>query len=121
MATAKVDFVASRGHGVGVTWYEGPNWTPHEIDTGLKGPHSLAVADLNGDGKLDVVTVAKDSRVAAWFENDGKGRFKQHRISDNQSAYDIRLVDMDGDGDLDLLVAGFESNNVVWYENRIRK
>jgi hypothetical protein len=113
----KVDFVASRGHGAGVTWYEAPNWTPHDIDTGLKGPHSLAVADLNGDGTLDVVTVAKDSRVAAWFENDGQGHFKEHRISNNQSAYDIRLVDMDGDGDLDLLVAGFESNNVVWYEN----
>ena len=91
------------------------------IDTELKGPHSLAVADLNGDGKPDVVTVAKDSRVAAWFENDGKGRFKKHEISGNQSSYDIRLVDMDGDGDLDLLVAGFESNSVVWYENRIRK
>jgi hypothetical protein len=117
----KVDFVASRGHGVGLTWYEGPNLTPHDIDTELKGPHSLAVADLNGDGKPDVVTVAKDSRVVAWFENDGKGRFKKHEISGNQSSYDIRLVDMDGDGDFDLLVAGFESNNVVWYENRIRK
>ena len=117
----KVDFVASRGHGTGLTWYEAPAWTAHDINTVLKGPHSLAVADLNGDGKLDVVTVAKDSRVAAWFEGNGKGHFTEHRIYDNQSAYDIRLVDMDGDGDLDLLVAGFESNNVVWYENRIRK
>jgi hypothetical protein len=117
----KVDFVASRGHGTGLTWYEGPGLTPHDIDTALKGPHSLAIADLNGDGKPDVATVAKDSRVAAWFENDGKGRFNEHRISGDQSAYDIRLIDMDKDGDLDLLVAGFESNNVVWYENRIRK
>jgi len=100
---------------------EGANLTPHDIDTRLKGPHSLAIADLNGDGKPDVVTVAKDSRVAAWFENDGKGQFKEHPISSDQSAYDIRLVDMNNDRDLDLLVAGFESKNVVWYENRIRK
>ena len=120
-ADGKLDFVASRGHGTGLTWYEGANLTPHDIDTRLKGPHSLAIADLNGDGKPDVVTVAKDSRVAAWFENDGKGQFKEHPISSDQSAYDIRLVDMNNDRDLDLLVAGFESKNVVWYENRIRK
>jgi hypothetical protein len=46
--------------------------TAHDI-TDLKGPHSLAVADLDGDGDLDIVTVAKDARVAAWYENDGKG------------------------------------------------
>jgi len=115
----KADFVASRGHGAGITWYQAPNWIPHEISRDIKGPHSLAVGDINGDGKPDVVTVAKDSRIAAWFENDGAGNFKEHRIGDNQSAYDIRLVDMDGDGDLDILVAGFESNNVVWFENRV--
>jgi hypothetical protein len=117
----KPDFVASRGHGAGIVWYEAPNWTSHDIAPGLKGPHSLAVDDLNGDGFPDVITVAKDARVAAWYENDGNGRFVEHRFDDNQSAYDIRLVDMDGDGDLDLLVAGFESRNVVWYENQLRQ
>jgi hypothetical protein len=117
----KPDFVASRGHGQGIVWFEAPSWTLHDISTSIKGPHSLAVADINGDGTPDVVAVAKDSRIAVWFENDGKGHFAEHRIGDNQSAYDIRLVDMDGDGDLDILVAGFESNNVVWYENRLAK
>ncbi len=116
----KPDFVGSRGHGVGLTWYEAPAWKPHDIDTELKGPHALAVADINQDGKPDIVTVAKDSRIAAWFENDGKGNFKRHRISGDQSSYDVRVLDMDGDGDLDVLVAGFESKNVVWYENPIR-
>lgn len=117
----KPDFVVSKGHGSGIAWYEAPNWTLHDISAGIKGPHSLAIGDLNGDGKPDIVTVAKDSRIAVWFENDGHGHFQEHRIADNQSAYDIRLVDMDGDGDLDILVAGFESNNVIWYENRIPK
>ena len=54
---------------------------------------------------------------AAWFENDGKGKFNTHIINDDQAAYDIRLVDMDKDGDLDVLIAGQHSKNVVWYEN----
>ena len=102
-------------------WFEAPQWTPHDLSTSIKGPHSLAVGDINQDGRPDVVTVAKDSRVAVWFENDGKGRFQEHRIGENQSAYDIRLVDMNGDGAKDVLVAGFESNNVIWYENRVPK
>lgn len=116
----RADFIASRGHGRGVVWYEAPNWTPHQINTQLIGPHSLAIGDIDGDGDIDAVTCAKDSYTAAWFENDGKGNFTTHHIYENQAAYDIRLVDMDGDGDLDVLIAGQQSENVVWYENRRR-
>jgi hypothetical protein len=115
----KADFLATRGHGRGVVWYEAPHWTPHEINTLLDGPHSLAIGDIDRDGDIDAVTCAKDSRIAAWFQNDGKGGFTTHHIFENQAAYDIRLADMDGDQDLDVLIAGQESRNVAWYENQL--
>ena len=37
-----VDFIASRGHGEGVVWFQAPSWTIHEIHPTLKGPHCLA-------------------------------------------------------------------------------
>jgi hypothetical protein len=113
----KTDFIASRGHGQGVLWFEAPDWKPHDIDPTLTGPHCLAAADLDGDGDVDAATCAKDDKIAAWFENDGRGKFTTHIIGRDQAAYDIRATDMDRDGDLDLLVAGQASNNVVWYEN----
>ena len=116
-ADGRLDFVASRGHGQGVFWLEAPQWTIHEIHPTLKGPHCLVVADLDEDGDPDAATCAKDDQVAIWFENDGRGHFKSHRVGQDQKAYDIRAVDMDQDGDLDLLIGGYESNNVVWYEN----
>jgi VCBS repeat protein len=79
----------------------------------------LAVGDIDGEGAVDVVTSGKDVKVAAWYQNDGKGTFKKHIIAHNQSGYDLRLIDMDGDGDLDVLNAGETSKNVVWYENKI--
>ncbi len=116
----KADFFASRGHGKGIVWYEAPDWKAHEVNPEITGPHSLALGDIDGDGDIDAVTCAKDSGVAAWFENDGKGGFTTHHIHEDQSAYDIRLFDMDGDGDLDVLVAGQASQNVVWFENRMK-
>ncbi len=117
----KNDFLCSRGHGAGLVWYEAPNWKAHQINTRLVGPHSLAIGDIDGDGDPDAVTCAKDSHTAAWFENDGSGRFTTHHIHENQASYDIRLVDMDSDGDLDVLNAGQESRNVVWFENRLKR
>ena len=114
----KMDVIASRGHGVGLVWFEGPDFIPHEVDASVVGPHSLAMGDMDGDGDIDAVTCGKDSMVVAWFENDGKGHFTKRQIHENQAAYDIRLVDLDGDGDLDVLVAGQNSKNVVWFENR---
>ncbi len=113
----KVDFVASRGHGRGVIWFENPTWKEHVIHPTLKEPHCLVVADLDGDGDLDVATCGYGDKVVAWFENDGRGKFTTHVIGTDQEAYDIRAVDMDGDGDLDLLIAGRGSRNVVWYRN----
>jgi hypothetical protein len=117
----KVDFLASRGHGKGVVWFEAPHWKPHEIHATLAGPHCLQVVDMDGDGDIDAATCAKDDKLAVWFENDGKGQFTTHIVGRQQSAYDIRAVDMDGDGDLDLLIAGRDTLNVVWYENPVKK
>ena len=116
----KLDIVASLGHGTGLIWYENPGWKIHDINTELLSSHCLQVGDIDGDGDIDAATCAYISRKAAWFENDGKGRFTTHIIHDDQAAYDIRLVDMDGDGDLDTLIAGQRSKNVVWFENPLR-
>jgi hypothetical protein len=113
------DLFATRGHGTGVLWFEGPDFVQHEVNTELAAPHNLTLGDIDGDGDLDAVTASKVSFVTAWFENDGKGSFKTHHIFSDQGGYDIRLVDLDGDSDLDVLVAGDVSLNVVWYENRL--
>ena len=116
-----VDFFATRGHGRGVVWFEGPDWKPHEVDPTLEGPHCLQVQDLDGDGDLDAATCAKIDKLAVWYENDGRGRFTPRVVGKDQSAYDIRILDMDGDRDLDLLIAGEFSANIVWYENPGRR
>ena len=72
---------------------------------------------MDGDGDIDAATCGYGSEQVAWYENNGKGKFRIHIVANNQAAYDIRAVDMDGDKDLDLLIAGQRSKNVVWYAN----
>lgn len=116
----KVDWIATRGHGVGVIWFENPSWKIHDIDTKIRSPHSLTVADHDQDGDLDAAACGYESERVMWYENDGKGNFRLHILDDKQQSYHLQSVDMDSDGDLDLLNAGRGSKNVVWYENPLR-
>lgn len=116
----RVDWVATRGHGKGVLWFENPGWRLHDVDTDIECPHSLTIADHDQDGDIDIASCGFKSQWVRWYQNDGKGGFKIHSLDDNQQSYDLRSVDMDGDGDLDLLNAGRQSQNVVWYENPLK-
>ena len=114
----EMDFVATRGHGQGVLWFRGPEFTMIEIDSEIVGPHCLVTVDLDEDGDLDIATCGKEpDGEAVWYANDGSGSFVRREVGSNQGAYDIRAVDMDGDYDLDLLIAGHSSKNIVWFEN----
>ncbi|MEM9644570.1 MAG: VCBS repeat-containing protein [Planctomycetota bacterium] len=116
----KIDWVASRGHGIGVLWFENPSWRIHSIDEVIEFPHSLTVADHDQDGDLDIASCGYGSETVMWYQNDGSGEFSLHRIDEEQQSYDLRSVDMDGDGDLDLINAGRATGNVVWYENPLK-
>lgn len=114
------DLFYARGHTAGSGWLAGPEFTQdHAIDTGeLKEPHALAVADLNGDGALDVAAAARNKGGLVAWVNDGRGRFTAQPLDPIQQGMDLRVGDLDGDGDQDLLFAGATGKNVTWYENR---
>ncbi|MEC7543075.1 MAG: VCBS repeat-containing protein [Verrucomicrobiota bacterium] len=113
----KIDILATRGHGVGVMWFEAPNWQQHMIDDTIDSTHSTDFGDIDGDGDIDMSTVGYESKLAVWYENDGRGNFTRHLLSRDQMAYDTMITDLDGDGHMDILVAGQRSQNVVWFEN----
>jgi len=92
---------------------------------GLKAGKGVAIADVNLDGRPDIVTTSEAQREAddmvavAWKENTPAG-WIDHAISDRRGRkFDrIEMLDLDGDGDLDLLTCEEVHNlGVFWYEN----
>ena len=112
-----IDWVASRGHGIGLLWFENPTWKMHEIDNELQFPHDLATGDFDMDGDIDIASCGFGSERMMLYLNDGQGSFLPQQLDESQQSYDLRAVDMDNDGDLDLLNAGRATKNVAWYEN----
>ena len=105
-----VDFVT------GGAWYRNARdpAEPFErivFDADLAGVHDVVAADLDGDGKLDVVTMS-DRNNLHWYKipADPTQPWTRHDIGPAVHA-GVSVGDLDGDGDLDIV------RTHVWFEN----
>jgi len=112
-----LDMAVGTGHGKGVYWIEGPDWTEHVIDPDFGHAHALTIADFNQDGKQDVAVISYEDKLVRWYENKGNGEFAAHDIDTEtgQEAYDLRATDLNGDNHPDLVAAGRGTENVAIY------
>ncbi len=136
------DVITSHAHGAGIFWYEqvrdgqDTQWKQHLIDDTWTQPHSLALADFDGDGDLDLATgkrfMAHNGNDPGAFQPVGvywyelaRGKnpsWTKHVISYDKgisSALNIDAVDLDADGDIDIVVTG-KWGGPAWFENKLK-
>lgn len=87
--------------------------------TGSDETRGVAVGDVDGDGRLDIVAANIGEANAVYFGDGlgGFGRSLTFGAGDDQS-YAVRLADLDLDGDLDIVVANVGARNAVYF-NRV--
>lgn len=77
-----------------------------------KGPGAIAVADVNHDGKPDIIVANVDDGTVSVLLGDGKGHFRTAPGSPfpcNAKPNDIAVADMNGDGNPGLVIANHQT------------
>jgi hypothetical protein len=113
----------------GEHWYEQPKvkggeWKKHrfrelEFLNNYIDAFTDIPLDVNGDGRIDIVTCMWFGKKIAWYENPGRmgAPWKEHIIEDQWNVEFMFLVDLNNDGKEQELLPQFGGRGpTAWYE-----
>ena len=82
------------------------------------GAFASVVADLNGDGKTDIVYSASDFGFLQVLLGNGDGNFRTSQGNSNVSVAPLATGDFNGDGKTDVVMRDLNTNNLgLWLGN----
>ncbi len=96
-----------------LAWYEAPrqtnqsDWQEHIVDAPVEAVmHGLAVADMDGDGRPDIVASRMHQGAApqevSVYLNGGQGKSWRKLVVSERGSHDILIGDFNGDGRPDI-------------------
>lgn len=93
-----------------------PNFSAVDLSTSNDGVRHAVFADLDGDGRPDVIAVGADGQVT-WWRNTAAdpATWQRHTIAtDVRGGHWTAVADLDGDGRRDVVVASWLRNAIFW-------
>lgn len=104
--------VSEQHHRHEFAWYAAPadllhgKWTKHVLDNAI-GAHKLNIADMNGDGRPDLVVGLELSELDLYLNNgEASPTFTKKKIN-GTGCHNTRVGDVDGDGRVDILCTNY--------------
>jgi hypothetical protein len=114
-----------------VFWWENVNnaeyfiFHPISADSTGQDFHSLAIADFNGNGYMDVASgggplTPGTHKLYIWENVSGDGtQWKEHLILSGIEVHEIVAADVDGDGDIDIVSKPWLNGPHIFLENKL--
>ena len=106
-----------------VVWFENPgtvteDWTRHSVGSTIFATDRVEAADLNGDGKPEVVVAeerypGEEPDANLWVFTQVDTGFVRNKVVTQYSMNNLALTDLDGDGDTDILTAEHKGPNLA--------
>jgi hypothetical protein len=124
------DVILAFGESPGpMVWYEAPEdprvgaaWVPHPIADAVDYVHTFKTADVDGDGRLDVVfaeMAQSAGKRVGFFRNHGGGLGWTLQVLSTNGSHNIRAADLGADGDVDVVGANWQGAPVEIWESRL--
>ena len=112
LAVTNVRWTTLNGEG-GLSFLPGGVFLPGSSPTVGSGPRALAAADVNNDGRVDLVSANENSSTLSVLTNDGNGQFVTASTPTVGSGpRSVAAVDLNTDGRVDLITANYNANTV---------
>jgi hypothetical protein len=114
-----------------VFWWENINNAENFIFHPISGEstgqdfHSLAIADFNGNGYMDILSgggplTQGNHKLFIWENVAGDGsEWKEHLILEGKRVHEAIVADVDGDGDIDIVTKAWSGNLHFYLENKL--
>jgi hypothetical protein len=80
-----------------------PSFVKHTVDANFANGYQVAVADIDRDGRLDVIALSTEPTQLFWYKNPGWEKYAV--TSATRRNIDVAPCDIDEDGDQDLALA----------------
>ena len=105
-----------------VAWFENfeGKFVRHMIASGTAPvrPHYMDIADLDYDGKPDVVVGHSRGNVLSWYKNPPSlyRKWSDNLIGEQEGVTNAQIADIDGDGRLDVVSSNGHGTGLHWFK-----